>query len=207
MDSGKSHEFKIVTDSNADYAGDDMNIRESMPSRKHLWTELSTHQSKYPVYGSFDKAVENASTVLNQEKNIIAVAIHMDGDNFKLYFKPSHKFEHFNIACRRIGEGKKHKNDITLMRKIPVTIKTHDEMVDNVLNKVATIMDGYITASLIIGMLFGGSVIFGIIALTAYYGYVKGLVIKFYPQIVSKIYQNLNKYGFIQNNTPSHNSN
>ena len=207
MDSQPKPTFHIMTDLATDYGGENMEVRTAFPSRNHLIEALPTAQSKYPVFNTLGEAIGNAAHVLREEPSVIAVAIQKvegkdddedDHDYFKLHLKGHHKFEHFKLAYRRIDEGKKHNNSVTLLRKVHSTTKSREEMFDVVSNTVGTMLNGYISVSLVLGILWGGSIIFGAGVLGLYHTYVKPLVIKSYPQVVRKIKHQAKHYGIGQ---------
>ena len=192
MDFLKKAPFSIITEENTDYSdGVNTNVREAFPTKTYLLDALSSIHGKYPQYSTLKAALRYAKQLLEEEKTVIAVSVLEIKDHFKLHVKSSNKYEHMNVAYSRVAHGMKRKHTCTLVRKVPPTYKTTQDLIEHVGYVVGDMVNGYINISLILNIMFGGSFIFNIILLTAYHGYMKTLVVKYYSKLIIIVKQRM----------------
>lgn len=180
--------FNIITEENTDYIGSiNTIVRTAFPNKTYLIDALDNIHQKYPQYSTKNEALKCAKKLLLEEKTVIAVSIEEVKDHFKLHVKPSKKYEHMNTAYSRVAHGTKTSHSFTLLRKVPPVYKTTEDLIKHVGDVIGNMLSGYITISLVIGIIFGGSVLFNLIGLGAYHGYIKSFAEKYYNELIIKI--------------------
>lgn len=178
--------FNIVVDENTDY--DDhsshIDIRTIFPNKTYLTDALDNVHMKYPQYSTLPEALKYANQLLNEEKTVIAVVVEEVKDHFKLHIKISNKYEHMNTAYSRVVHGMKTKHSSTLVRKVPSAYKTNEDFIEHAGYVTGDLINGYINISLVLNIMFGGSIIINTLLLSLYHGYIKSFVKKNYYKLV-----------------------
>ena len=173
--------FNIVTNENTDYNdSSNVDIRTTFPNKTYLTDALDNVHQKYPQYSTLLEALKYANQLLSEEKTVIAVVVEEVKDHFKLHVKISNKYEHMDTAYSRIAHGMKNKHSSKLIRKVVPFYKTTEDLIEHAGYVTGNLINGYINVSLVLNIVFGGSIIFNILLLGLYQGYIKSFVKKQY---------------------------